>query len=757
MMRKKVIICSDDDDDDDEEQIKITRKTNSSSAPIIDIDDWEQSRDSSTMSHAERDRNIKKAQLERKGDPIKSSKIVKRQRITGDDDNDIVSGRDEDIEESRKIDYSTKSTSALDNSLLEDTPKSERRDQEVLRQKERDHRSKKRTIDQDRPDNKLRNDMEDSEILIIDDEDADNEENTAVGNNEDSDNSDEEDYENEESNEEISKKLLKHCITLGKNLRSHLQAWSGQVAEKGVVDNLSDSNKGNFCTGLMSIKENKGESGKSFSQEILGDEYFKSICPGLTLKAYQLVGVNWVKLLHEHNINGVLADDMGLGKTVQSIAFLAWLKSQPPSDPSYKYGKKPNLIVVPASTLTNWENELYKFCPSLQVVVYHGTQNERADMRMTMRRDIEMERIDVILSTFTIFERESGKDDRSFLQKIRFEYLIIDEAHCLKVSKSARFTNLNALRSEHRLLLSGTPVQNDLVELLSLMSFLMPKEFRKIKISIDELLEGFGWSKKNGASSTSSSSTSINHLRNVLAPFVLRRVKSDVLDQLPDKESFLEKVQMADFQSSVYDNILLGHATRKDELKSKFASEVLADSFMNGIVKGKRKTSADKELLDLTSPPAKKAGKGNDNGIAAEESDTMVVSLVANAHEALKSIKTEDAKKIVSSLSSSEANHLFTALRKAANHPLLLRVRYKDDKVMAKIAEVCFAEGRFGYQCDYQRVRDEIDKFSDFDLHQLCLEFSDSIGHLQLDASVLYDSQKMQRLRIMLPDLQVIP
>jgi SWI/SNF-related matrix-associated actin-dependent regulator 1 of chromatin subfamily A len=752
MNRKKVIVCSDDDDDEEEEKrVVLTKKTNSLSAPIIDIDDWEQSRDSSKISHAERDRNIKKAQLERKGDPVKSSKIIKRQKISDDDDNDIMSGRDEDIEESRKIDYSSsKSTSALDNSLLEDTPKSERRDQE--RQKERDHRSNKRTIDQDRLENNVQNDMDDSDILIIDDDDVDDEEKIVVGNNEDSDNSNEEDYENEESNEEISKHLLKHCITLGKNLRSYLQAWGGQVAEKGVVDPVSDSNKGNFCTGLMSIKESEGENGKSFNQAILGDEYFKSICPGLTLKAYQLVGVNWVKLLHEHNINGVLADDMGLGKTVQSIAFLAWLKNQPPSDPSYRYGKKANLIVVPASTLTNWENELHKFCPSLQVVTYHGTQNERADMRIDLRRDIEMERIDVILSTFTIFERESGKDDRSFLQKIKFEYLIIDEAHCLKVSKSARFTNLNSLRSEHRLLLSGTPVQNDLGELLSLMSFLMPKEFRKIKISIDELLEGFGWSKKNGASS---SSKSINHLRNVLAPFVLRRVKSDVLDQLPEKESFLEKVSMADFQSTVYDNILLGHATRKDELKSKFASEVLADSFMSGIVKGKRKSPANKELLDLVSPP-KKVVKGSDNGVANEESDTMVVSLVANAREALNNIKTEDAQKIVSSLSSSEANHLFTALRKAANHPLLLRVRYKDDKAMAKIAEVCFAEGRFGYQCDYQRVRDEIDKFSDFDLHQLCLEYSDYLGHLQLDAAVLYDSQKLQRLKIMLPDLQVI-
>jgi SWI/SNF-related matrix-associated actin-dependent regulator of chromatin subfamily A containing DEAD/H box 1 len=265
--------------------------------------------------------------------------------------------------------------------------------------------------------------------------------------------------------------------------------------------------------------------------DILSDEYFKDICPGLVLKAYQLVGVNWLKLLHENNINGVLADDMGLGKTVQSVAFLGWLKNSRPSSAE----STAHLIVVPASTLSNWENELRRFCPSLSVVSYHGTQNERAELRYDLKRDIRAGRVDVVLSTFTIFERESGKDDRSFLYKQNFEYLIVDEAHCLKVSTSARFTNMNAIRAGHRLLLSGTPVQNDLGELLSLMSFTMPKLFRNI--DIEDVLEGFGWDKKSGVPSSSSSSVSINQLRGMLAPFVLRRIKSDVLDQLVDKVS----------------------------------------------------------------------------------------------------------------------------------------------------------------------------------------------------------------------------
>ena len=175
--------------------------------------------------------------------------------------------------------------------------------------------------------------------------------------------------------------------------------------------------------------------------------------------------------------------------------------------------------------------------------------------------------------------REQAEKELSELAK----KLGVDEAHCLKVSTSSRFMNLNAIKSGHRLLLSGTPVQNDLSELLSLMSITMPKLFRNI--NIEEVLEGFGWDKKSGVPSSSSSAVSINQLRGMLAPFVLRRIKSDVLDQLPDKESFLEKVQMTSFQSNVYDNILYGHAKRKEKLKQQFASEILIDSMMSGTVK----------------------------------------------------------------------------------------------------------------------------------------------------------------------------
>ena len=218
---------------------------------------------------------------------------------------------------------------------------------------------------------------------------------------------------------------------------------------------------------------------------------------------------------------------------------------------------------------------------------------------------------------------------------------------------------------------------------------------------------------------------------------------------------------MTSFQSKVYDNILYGHAMRKEKMKQQSASEGLIDS-MTGIAKKKPKLSArQKELLDLTSPSpiAKKTTKGAAAKNKGEETNgddgALAIRLIDNTSDVLANVKAEDAEKIVHALSASEAANLFTALRKAANHPLLLRVRYQDDATMNKIAEVTYAEGRFGYQCDFQRVRDEIDKFSDFDLHQLCLEYPGPLGHLQLDSSALYDSQKMEKLKEMLPRLAV--
>jgi SWI/SNF-related matrix-associated actin-dependent regulator 1 of chromatin subfamily A len=123
--------------------------------------------------------------------------------------------------------------------------------------------------------------------------------------------------------------------------------------------------------------------------------------------------------------------------------------------------------------------------------------------------------------------------------------------------------------------------------------------------------------------------------------------------------------------------------------------------------------------------------------------------------DTLGAVKEEEVVAVVEKMSASEANNLFTALRKAANHPLLLRVHYKDAAVLDKIAKTAYNQEHFGNQCDLQRVRAEIELLSDFDLHCLCLEYPLSLKGLELDSTALYDSPKMELLQSMLPQLQV--
>ena len=200
-------------------------------------------------------------------------------------------------------------------------------------------------------------------------------------------------------------------------------------------------------------------------------------------RTHSLISIYVISLLL---IIGVLADDMGLGKTIQTISFLGWLKFNNPLDNT----KRPHLIVVPASTLANWSNELKKFCPTLQILLYHGSQKERDLLRRELTAKVENLEVDVVLSTYTIFEREACKEDQSYLRRMKFEYIILDEAHCIKNPEAQRYQKLNTLNSKKRLLLSGTPVQNDIKELLALLSFLMPRTFPRSDCAV--LLEAFG-------------------------------------------------------------------------------------------------------------------------------------------------------------------------------------------------------------------------------------------------------------------------
>lgn len=388
-----------------------------------------------------------------------------------------------------------------------------------------------------------------------------------------------------------------------------------------------------------------------------------------------------------------------LGKTVQTISFLGWLSlhHQLARKDGHHHHKHPHLIVVPASTLSNWQNEFKKFCPSLSVYTYHGSQAERTELRYSLKSLIPQGEVDVILSTYTIFEREACKQDRGFIYSQKFNFLVLDEAHCIKNADSSRYANLNSIKTSHRLLLSGTPVQNDLSELLAMLSFLMPSVFGREDCEL--MMEAFGWQKGGLASNGSSDALSLKQLKSMLAPFVLRRLKRDVLDQLTEKSSKLCLLDMPDMQKDIYEGIITRYTAKKSQLA---------------------KLAANRDELG--------------NQITSEHSD----------------ISPED---VIKSFGGTEAKHLFTALRKAANHPLLLRVHYTDESIVRRIAHKAYEGGYFGEQCTFDRVLQEMEGFSDYDIHQLCLQFG-GLEQYSLDAQVLYDSPKMQHLRELLPKLQ---
>jgi SWI/SNF-related matrix-associated actin-dependent regulator 1 of chromatin subfamily A len=201
----------------------------------------------------------------------------------------------------------------------------------------------------------------------------------------------------------------------------------------------------------------------------------KNLTAGFTLTGYQMIGLNWLVLMHRQNVNGILADEMGLGKTIQSIAFLAHLKEMG--------DEGPHLIIVPSSTMENWQKELALWCPDLKVLNYYGSQDERRHMRLQIVQ--EAVQFDIILTTYNMVI--SSADDRVLFRKLEFHYVIFDEAHMLKNMNMSRYENLMRVQASRKLLLTGTPLQNNLVELMSLLVFVMPDMFANKKEQLKKM------------------------------------------------------------------------------------------------------------------------------------------------------------------------------------------------------------------------------------------------------------------------------
>uniref|UniRef100_A0A7N6B4S2 DNA helicase n=1 Tax=Anabas testudineus TaxID=64144 RepID=A0A7N6B4S2_ANATE len=228
----------------------------------------------------------------------------------------------------------------------------------------------------------------------------------------------------------------------------------------------------------------------------------------------------------------------GLGKTIQAIAFLAQL---------YQNGiEGPHLITVPSSTLDNWVRELKLWCPSLKVLVYYGSMEDRRYLRHDiLNEDVEF---NVIVTTYNL---AIGNDnDRSLFRKLRLKYAVFDEGHMLKNMNSLRYRHLMAINAQHRLLLTGTPVQNNLLELMSLLNFIMPSMFSSSTTQLSKM-----FSMKSHEEQSRFERDRISQAKLIMKPFILRRVKSEVLKQLPAKEEKVEFCSMSEKQQVLYQTL----------------------------------------------------------------------------------------------------------------------------------------------------------------------------------------------------------
>lgn len=263
-----------------------------------------------------------------------------------------------------------------------------------------------------------------------------------------------------------------------------------------------------------------------------------------SLREYQHIGLDWLVTMYEKRLNGILADEMGLGKTIMTIALLAHLACE-------KGIWGPHLIVVPTSVMLNWETEFLKWCPAFKILTYFGSAKER---KLKRQGWLKPNSFHVCITTYRLVIQDS----KVFKRK-KWKYLILDEAHLIKNWKSQRWQTLLNFNSKRRILLTGTPLQNDLMELWSLMHFLMPHIFQshqEFKDWFCNPISGMveGQEKVN--------KEVIDRLHNVLRPFILRRLKRDVEKQLPMKHEHVIYCRLSKRQRNLYEDFIASSETQ---------------------------------------------------------------------------------------------------------------------------------------------------------------------------------------------------
>ncbi|KAK3126290.1 hypothetical protein QOZ80_7AG0554390 [Eleusine coracana subsp. coracana] len=298
---------------------------------------------------------------------------------------------------------------------------------------------------------------------------------------------------------------------------------------------------------LTRSREDRLANDSNLSEEERWEKEQANLVPLMTggrLKSYQIKGVKWLISLWQNGLNGILADQMGLGKTIQTIGFLAHLKG--------KGMHGPYMIIAPLSTLSNWVNEISRFTPSLSSIIYHGDKVTRAEIRRTSMPKTTGPDFPVVVTSY-----EMAMSDARFLAQYKWKYVVVDEGHRLKNSKCKLLREIKRIPMDNKLLLTGTPLQNNLAELWSLLNFILPDIFS----SHEEFESWFDFSAKGNEELQEETEEKkrvhvVSKLHAILRPFLLRRMKEDVEQMLPRKKEIIIYANMTEHQKQLQDHLV---------------------------------------------------------------------------------------------------------------------------------------------------------------------------------------------------------
>jgi len=435
--------------------------------------------------------------------------------------------------------------------------------------------------------------------------------------------------------------LVKQCEAYSSQIKGIVSQWH-EKSLKQKAENESNPFKLPVTTSENHTNENDKETELELIRQPENLQY--------ELRAYQLVGLNWLYLLFQQKINGILADEMGLGKTIQTIAHFTLLKQRGEN-------KKPHLVVVPATALENWVREFATWSPSLVVHMYHGSTKERELLRkQLLPKEDGLCNFDVIITTYNL---SINKADRvKFFKKFEFCYIVLDEAHSIKNVNSIRYQNLLklAFRAQYRLMLTGTPLQNNVNELWALLNFLMPNIF-----GVTKDFKSLSWPEEEGKDYPEE----VDRIKKIISPFILRRLKSEVLGKLPPKKETIHWCELTGYQRDLYEKTFQFSKTNYYALRSK--------------------TDTSKTTTESTDPKPKV--KTEEDEMKEEEQ---------NLKDAPSAPKEPEES----------LHHILMQLRKAANNTLLFRHFYTDDK-LKEIEDILKAEDQ---KAKEQHKADELAK-----------------------------------------------